>query len=168
MSEMTRADFADELLLMTVGVQGWKHIGARRALVAWMIAESGEELCDGRPNEGAAWNPMNSTWEMPGSTPYNTFTELEPEKMIPKKRGVYHVWNYPSAEAGIEAFARTLHGESRYEPVLEKLAKRGVFARNVLGAVGYSPWGTDKWMLLSTRKRFNNNRKHFNNITVGA
>jgi hypothetical protein len=44
----------------------------------------------------AAWNPMASTLQMPGSTVYNT---------LPDGR---HVWNYPDPSEGAQATALTL------------------------------------------------------------
>ena len=49
-------------------------------------------------NSRAHWNPMDTTMPSNGATPYNSFGP----------HGEYHVWNYASDRAGVEATVATL------------------------------------------------------------
>lgn len=59
-----------------------------RCLVAVMVGE----------NSQAHWNPMDTTRNEAGVTPYNSFGP----------GGSLHVWDYPTAEAGVAATAATM------------------------------------------------------------
>lgn len=148
---LTRMQFATQCLIATVGVA---PRGARRALCAWSIAESGTRPCDGRL--GAAWNVWNTTLPLPGSTYYNHLTSTS------------GVQNYASAAQGAEAFARTLHGDARYLTLLDALARPFVYAHTVLHAIDGSPWGTHEPLLGDCLTRYNKDRAIINLLPVGA
>ena len=71
-------------------------------LTEWKL----DEIPEGDPQ--AAYNPLDTTWEMPGATPFNTFGNDE------------HVWNYPSQDVGAQATANTLMN-GRYPAILAAL-----------------------------------------------
>ncbi len=130
------------------------HRGARRALVAWMHAETGEHpgLCNGLPGQGARWNPMNTTMFMVGCTAYNS---------VP-------VRNYLTQADGARAVVLTLEGDARYAPVIAALRKPFVTVKTVNAAIAVSPWGTPGWLLEDARTAFNANRAFFNTYQIGA
>ena len=108
---MNRNDYAHELL----DSLRCKHTDANAwALIAWMQAEGGNAL----------WNPLNTTLDVQGATDYNSV----------------HVKNYPSANVGISATARTL-SQSNFAHILDHL-KKGTNAKRTLRAVEHSDWGT--------------------------
>lgn len=88
------------------------------ALVAWEMAEGGHW------NNSAHYNPLNTTWTMPGSTSMNPVG----------------VKAYASWEQGFEATLNTLHN-GYYDGILRVL-RRGDDAQAVADAVAASPWGT--------------------------
>lgn len=71
------------------GIGGKATRESVRFLHAWAIAEGGE----------AKWNPLNSTLELPYSTPYNTFVVNGAQ---------FHVWNYVRPLWGVAATILTL------------------------------------------------------------
>jgi hypothetical protein len=92
-------------------------------LNAWQQAE----------NSTAAFNPLDTTWQMPGATPYNT-------------NAGHPVWNYTSPQQGVAATVRTLlrgasFNPNLYMPVVQALRQdRGALA----AANALSPsWGTN-------------------------
>lgn len=80
-------------------------------------------------NSRAAWNPMDTTWEAPGVTPYNSFGP----------NGEYHVWNYPNAIEGIEATIATMR-QRNMAPWLDVLLEPRVPAIEICRAFGEVPW----------------------------
>jgi peptidoglycan hydrolase CwlO-like protein len=88
------------------------------ALVAWEMAEGGHW------NNSAHYNPLNTTWKMPGATSMNSVG----------------VKAYVSWEQGFKATLRTLHN-GFYGGILAAL-RAGDDAQAVADAVAASPWGT--------------------------
>jgi len=89
-----------------------------QALAAWQRGEGGT----------ANNNPFNTTWQMPGATPYNTLP------------GGGHVYNYLTPAQGINATIRTLHN-GLYAPILRAL-QAGTNSQAVAQAIANSQWGT--------------------------
>jgi len=85
----------------------------------------------------AWWNPADTTQPMPGATPYND---------IPLPGGgVIHVWNYPDAVIGIEAFRITIR-DGAYAALRTTLGEVGTNTPSesteaILAAWTASPWG---------------------------
>lgn len=160
MAATTRIWFAQHYLLPAIGVTyGPSRLGARRFLAGtWPHAETGEKpgLCNGKPGEGAKWNPFNTTLQLPGSTFYNT---LAP--------GV-GVQNYVSAEQGAQAFARTLTGDVRYGPFFDLLRKRWVKQADLIEALDASPWGTHEPLLDYAFQAYMAHRGFYNYYPIGA
>jgi len=88
------------------------------AIVAWEMAEGGHW------NNSAHYNPLNTTWTMPGSTSMNSVG----------------VKAYVSWQQGFKATLKTLHN-GYYDGILRAL-RRGDNAQAVADAVADSPWGT--------------------------
>lgn len=149
----TRSLFARDCLIAAVGVN---RRGAHRALCAWSIAESGVRPCNGEPNQGANYNCWNTTLKLIGSTYYNHLTPTS------------GVQNYPTAAKGAEAFAKTLHGDARYAPLLDALVRPYVSMKTVLAAVDESPWGTHEPLLTAVRERYLADMAVINNLPVGS
>lgn len=113
----TREDFA-RAVLRELGAPATKR--NLWALVSWMQAEGGS----------AAFNPLNTTEDMPGATDYNWVG----------------VKNYVSFDQGVEATVKTLtYGADRdlygYKPIRRRL-RRNAWAFWTLRAVEASIWGT--------------------------
>jgi hypothetical protein len=89
-----------------------------QACDAWQTAEGGTAL----------FNPWDTTLWMPGATAYNTFGTDE------------HVWNYPSANVGIQATVATL--TNGLYPVIIATLKAGNDGLTVCHAIDTSVWGT--------------------------
>lgn len=90
-----------------------------RFLQAWQQAEGGT----------AAFNPLNTTQGYTGATPYNTL------------RGGGHVWNYPSAAAGLAATKQTLLN-GYYDAIVRMLRSGTATPQQLATGVSKSPWGT--------------------------
>lgn len=157
----TRMEFSKGVLTELGITPNWRHIGARRALVAWMGPESGWYApCDGV--EGAAFNPLNTTLPVPGITSPHNYNVVPGVK------------NYLSFEGGIAATAATLK-ETRYDGVRYELARRYNRAEHVLAAVGRSDWGTfktpvgtyDEEYMLAILKTYQSNRRTYNAVLMG-
>ena len=86
------------------------------ALLAGMAMEQ-------RPGQGAAYNPLDTTQDWPGSTNFNSVG----------------VKNYPSFQAGVDATARTMEYGSYSKWV--SLMKGNAPLSEVLLAMEESPWG---------------------------
>lgn len=75
----------------------------------------------------AAWNPFNTTLNLPGSTPYND---------VP-------VRNYPNRSLGLQATVQTLK-DNRYSDIITSL--KNIQTPNdinkVINAINASPWGS--------------------------
>jgi len=154
---MTRRQFSS-LLLRELGIPDTlPHVGARRFLISWMHAETGEKpgLCNGIPGQGARWNPLNTTLQLPFSTFYN---HLSPTT------GVQNYW---TADDGANAFRITLEGDVRYKDFLALLAKKGVFQRDLADALDKTPWGTHQPLIGHAVDAYNNNRKFYNHYPIG-
>jgi len=70
------------------------------------LTTSNEEFLEGwtrNENTKAAWNPLATTQDEPGATPFNTFYGSGGS-------GPYHVYNYPDETTGEQATAATLAG----------------------------------------------------------
>ena len=77
--------------------------------VAILTEWKGFEIPDREPPlPQAENNPLDTTWGMPGATPFNTFGNDE------------HVWNYPTEAIGAQATALTLEN-GRYPSILTAL-----------------------------------------------
>lgn len=84
------------------------------AMVAWQLAEG----------TSARWNPLATTWKMPGSTQFNG----------------HRVQNYVSLEQGLEATRKTLSRPNLgYEPILASL-RAGAAAMDTARAINASRW----------------------------
>lgn len=149
----TRIEFARDCLIAATGVS---RRGARRALCAWSIAESGTRPCNGQPNQGANYNCWNTTLQLPGSTFYN---HLSPTT---------GVQNYVSATQGCQAFAKTLHGDARYADLLEVLGRKYVSMKTVFQALDASPWGTHEPLLTAVRERYAADMTIIDELPVGS
>ena len=101
------------------------------AVTSWEIQESGD------PANAGENNPLNTTQSWPGATDFNSFGP----------NGEYHVKNYPTLEAGIQATAAALHNGD-YVGVLAAL-QSGEDAQAVIDQVMQSPWGTKNIQLVS-------------------
>lgn len=83
----------------------------------------------------AAGNPFDTTWWMPGATPYNTFHAGS------GTGGAFlHVWDYATDADGVTATVRTLLARSDYHPIIDALLSGSALAFG--HAVDTSPWGT--------------------------
>jgi hypothetical protein len=169
MSEIVTRYYLAGMILRQVGVEHpykYRHIGARRALVAWMGEESSWFApCNGVPGQGAAFNPLNTTQNVAGGT-----------------SGLYNkvpgVKNYFSALYGAEAVAQTLsQGGHNYEPIVALMNKKYVHGVDILKAVADSDWGTfhnadgspNYELAQAIMDTYNNskNRDVFNAVQVG-
>lgn len=90
------------------------------ALVAVMTAE----------DSLAGWNPLDTTLERPGATPYNSFGP----------GGTEHVWNYPDAVVGVQATLETM-AQPNMDPWTTALRTRGHSAVELCHAFSLTPWG---------------------------
>lgn len=155
---MTRRQFAG-MLLTELGIPNTAtHVGARRFLVAWMHAETGEHpgLCNGLQGQGAAWNPLNTTLPMPGSTFYNHLSSTT------------GVQNYQTAGDGAVAFRRTLEGDVRYNDFVSLLQRPFAFQRDLADELDKTPWGTHQPLIGNAVDAYNSNRKFFNRYPCGV
>jgi len=91
------------------------------AIIAWELAEGGHWY------NSARYNPLNTTWRMPGATSMNSVG----------------VKAYLSWGQGLAATVNTLHN-GLYEGILAAL-RTGNDAQAVADAVGASPWGTNSF-----------------------
>lgn len=149
---ITRIEFAVGILEgLGIGT-GWAHRGAKRALVSWMHAETGEHpgYCNGLLGEGARYNPLNTTLPWPLATDYNNVG----------------VKNYPTARAGIAATVATLK-ESQYAGIVQLLALPLASAKSINRAIDASPWGSHEPLLSEALSSYNTNRSFYNNYPVG-
>lgn len=115
---MTPTDFA-KALLRRLGLPVTDNNVA--ALVAFQAQEGGHM------HNAAAFNPMNTTWKMPGSSTGSG---------LAKNIGVQA---YASWDQGIEATAKTL-SNGLYNDILNSL-RRSASPDETLRAVGASKWG---------------------------
>jgi hypothetical protein len=145
----TRSVYAQAVLAGLIGHYGWRHLGARRGLVTWSIAECGSGRIDGSHDQGAAFNLCGTTLAFgTGWTNYNSIG----------------VKNFPDVQTGIDAMVATLQ-ESRYDALRTVLVKPFVRASTVAAAVDASPWGTTNAVdMLST---YQHNRAFYDNLLVG-
>ena len=119
----TRSEWVTQVLSDACGIT---HPSSQTGMLIWTVAESTNEPCDGQ--RGAKNNPINTTLEEPGVTPYNTF-------------GVgLHVWNYPTLTEGVEATVKTLE-QANMGLILTAL-KEGRSVGYILARIASSPWGT--------------------------
>ena len=150
---MTRHDFAHDLLLEVAGVHGQDFYGSLWALMGWMVAESGQNRCDGV--SGARNNPLNTTLILPGSTPFNSAG----------------VRNYAAYDDGVKATALTLKN-SRYAKVVDQMKRQdGAIPDTnsilVLWEVVGSPWGTTGRDAYGGLQAFLADKPLYNRLTVG-
>lgn len=96
-----------------------------RCGVAWCYTESGA-------HGAGAWNPLNTTWRMPGSTDFNSVG----------------VQNYQDFETGLHAtvLTITLPGYG-YPKILQRFRSPLATARMKLNAIEASAWGTSGLIL---------------------
>ncbi|MGH8703795.1 MAG: hypothetical protein ACREUO_00090 [Burkholderiales bacterium] len=88
--------------------------GNQVAMIAWQVAEG----------TLARWNPLATTWRMPGSTNFNS----------------HRVQNYVSLEQGLDATRATLERpRHRYEAILSNL-RAGARAMDTGWAINASDW----------------------------
>ena len=152
MATPTRHQFAHDVLLDVAGVSGLEYLGPLWAIMGWTIAESGSHPCNGQPNMGARFNPLNTTLVLPGSTAYNSIG----------------VQNYTSYDQGVQATVSTLR-ETPYAKVVAALGKAGQYDRAALAlweVVG-SPWGTTGRDAYNGLADFLADKSFFNMLTVG-
>jgi hypothetical protein len=90
-----------------------------QALVAIMTAEGAL----------AHWNPMDTTLNYPGATPYNNFGP----------GGIYHVYNYASSLDGVHCTVATL-GDEAMRPFYNALRKPGMSAAELCQVFATVPW----------------------------
>lgn len=122
---VTRAMWAKSFQLWG-GIHPTKH--NQWALVSWMAAEGGYYDSAGNWHGGALWNPLNTTWRLPGSWDFNWV----------------HVQNYVSETQGLEAAWKTLNARSvehGYD-VIKQCLREDAPAADTLRAVEASDWGT--------------------------
>lgn len=114
---MDRGEFAHRVIV-GLGATTTNHV--RSAMQAQLQVEGGH----------AKFNPYNTTWEMPGSTPYNFVAP-----------GVA-VQNYVSPRQGQEATIKTFRSKGHgYERII-KLMKEDAPAWQICVAIVESDWGT--------------------------
>lgn len=124
----TRMDYSKAVLSGLGITPNWRHIGARRSIVAWAGAEDGwHEKLDGK--DGAAFNLLNTTLFVTGCT------------SLPNYNVVPGVRNYATFLCGVKATVSTLQ-EPRYAALVAQLAKPFASGKSVLHAVADSEWGT--------------------------
>jgi hypothetical protein len=114
---MNRLQYAQTIIFISGGKVHNDHSN-ELALVAWMEAEGSV----------ARWNPFDTTEIVPGSTD------------LPGNPA--HVQQYPSLEAGLNAFFETLASPDYGYPEILKALKTGNCACAVVEAVANSQWGT--------------------------
>lgn len=90
-----------------------------QALVAIMTGE----------NAMAHWNPMDTTLNYPGATPYNSFGP----------GGIYHVYNYAASLDGVHCTVATLAGEP-IRPFYTALKKANLTAVQLCQAFAETAW----------------------------
>jgi len=78
----------------------------------------------------AHWNPMDTTLQRPGATPYNSFGANNAE----------HVWNYASAHDGVEATILTMM-QPNMAPWVNLLKEPGHNAIQLCVGFSRCPWG---------------------------
>lgn len=159
MSATTRIHFARTVMSDLAIPDTLAHIGARRFLAGtWPHAETGEKpgLCNGKPGEGARWNPFNTTLVLPGSTFYNHITPT------------IGVQDYLTEHDGAIAVVRTLEGDARYATFLALLRKRWVTQKQLCNALDKTPWGTHQPLLENARQAYMANRGFYNYYPIGA
>lgn len=119
---MKRDEFAGRVLVeLAIEPHPWSVI----RMTGWMYGESGPRPLTGEPSQGAAFNPLNTTLPLDGSTDYND---------VP-------VQNYATVQDGILATAMTLWDDQLHDYRAIRLALKHR-ARSFARAVGNSDWGT--------------------------
>jgi hypothetical protein len=113
------------------------HVTNHGFWLAWCLAESGTEPCTGQSGRGAHWNPLNTTWELPGATKYNAVG----------------VRNYPTEADGILAESSTLR--LSYYAELVAACRRGAPLGHLANLLAHSPYGTGQaiWAGIDAYKR---------------
>jgi hypothetical protein len=109
---------------VTAVLGGPQRAETRRFLHAWAQAEGG----------GAAWNPLNSTMKIPGSTDYNSAG----------------VQNYPRPVWGVAATAMTLTN-GNYGTIVGSIQAGTLTAEEIVNrcADQLRVWGSDPALILS-------------------
>ncbi len=138
----TRRDFAKVLLGdINLPVKEWRLT----RLLGWMVAESGDGACDG--NDGAKFNPLNTTYYTSGCTDYNSVG----------------VKNYVSFVSGTNATGATL--DLRYYDRIRRALR--FKAVSFTKAVGDSPWGTSTQLCAAGIAAYKSKPRYYDNLTVG-
>jgi hypothetical protein len=139
---VTRSNYA-HTLKTHLGI----HVSNHGFWLAWMLAESGTEPCNGR--SGAKWNPLNTTWREPGSTDFNSVG----------------VQNFPTYAEGMAAESSTLH--LQYYAQLIAACRRGDSLGHLANLLQHSPYGTGSaiWAGIDA---YHNNPKRAGSLTVGV
>jgi len=104
------------------------------ALLGQSNGESGAEPCNGVPGQGARFNPLNTTYNLPPCTDYNSV----------------HVRNYASWSQGIAATVAT-YKLVYYVKVRAAMLDPKASAVDVAEAIAASPWGTGQLAVTATR-----------------
>jgi len=128
---------------------------AANALLGWMIAESGANLCNGVPGNGARYNPLNTTKVMGEKCDISNYNSVG-------------VKNYASKKCGVQATVATLENP-RYRDVVRQL-KRVIYPgwRNrFANAVQESGWGTSAAGVLAGIDAVEREPARWRNIPVG-
>ena len=124
---ITRNEFAARIL-HNMRIDSRKR--AVTCLVGWMMSESGDHPCNGKPGKGAKYNPLNTT--------------LDSGKVcVISDYNTTGVKNYASETCGIKATSGTLE-LSYYTDVARALKRVNLpgWRTRFAQAVGNSPWGT--------------------------
>ena len=120
----TRRRFA-RALIIAAGIDAQPRPTAVNVVVAWMFAESGRAVNDGK--SGAAFNPLNTTKVTDGST-------MEEWNKV-------HVQNYISLLDGFAATVSTLSQDNMAD-IRKALGKEGLSGDETARAIDNSLWGT--------------------------
>jgi len=92
----TRIEFAQAVAEAGQWTYG---LGIAQALTAMAVGEG----------SSARFNPIDTTLQLPGATPYNSFGPA----------GRWHVWNYPDLATGVDATTKTLQGWAGVDAALK-------------------------------------------------
>lgn len=109
---------------------------ARALLVAggcWVEPEREQVLVAVMTGEDSTawWNPLDTTLDAPGATPYNSFGP----------NGSYHVWNYPNAKEGVSATLRTFEQQNMSRFWTPMRSRTSYSAIQLARFFSLTPWG---------------------------
>ena len=123
---VTAKDFAEALLTLITRPVTENNV---RSIVAWIGAEGGHY------KNGARYNPLNTTWRMPGDRFFGAVVPAgKPNVDYPDVRA------YASWRSGLEATAKTL--QNGYYPKILAALDNDADPEVTIAAIKASPWGT--------------------------